>query len=171
MLCSFELVTALEGKLNQLFLFINSFEEGETFAAIVGASRCGSLALSDTFRVTTSLSSILLKNDNTFLANNEDLLSISRITWHDFYEVVATKSLRQPMGSACICMYSLKIDPCRQLIKFRQEYSANIVSSESLSLLNGCLLLVQLKSKKMKPTTFFHLTKIHSLFKAFTVFI
>lgn len=46
-------------RLNLLFLFRRSFEEGGGFAAIVGAKSLGSLLFSDTLRVTTLLSCIL----------------------------------------------------------------------------------------------------------------
>ena len=51
---------SLEGKLNLLLFCNNSFEDVGGLAAIVGAKSLGSLALSDTFRVTILLSCILL---------------------------------------------------------------------------------------------------------------
>ena len=53
------LVSVLEGILNLLCLCKRSFDEGGGLAAIVGASRRGSLALRDTFRVMGCVSSIL----------------------------------------------------------------------------------------------------------------
>ena len=50
---------SLEGRLNLLFCN-NSFEDGGGLTAIVGAKSLGSLALSDTLRVTISISCILL---------------------------------------------------------------------------------------------------------------
>ena len=51
-------IPSLEGRLNLLLLFNSSFEEGGGFAAIVGASSLGSLALSEILRVTRSVSPI-----------------------------------------------------------------------------------------------------------------
>ena len=51
---------SLEGSLNLLLLCNSSFEDGGGMAAIVVVESLGSLALSDTLRVTTSLSCILL---------------------------------------------------------------------------------------------------------------